>query len=201
MRNRALLSALALCLGVGACEAKKDEPPKPKTALAVVPLPPEAPKPAAASAEQDAKPMQVADTKAGAAAVKREIRPGTRGCGNGKCIVNLKGITPDPKKPGWCNATYNAEHLDVAGQDQKITWNATGGWNFDSKGIELPVGGDQFSGSAAGSAPTQWTVMDKNTDKKEYKYTAWVMKGAAKCRIDPSIVNGADTTDPDYPPQ
>lgn len=200
MNNRALLLAVAACFAAAACD-KKDEPPKPKTAQAVVPLPPEAPKAAAASANQDAKPMQVADTaKAGAspAPAKRMTRPGTKGCGNGKCVVNIKNITPDPKKPGACSATYNAEYLDVAGQNETITWNATGGWEFASNGIDLPVGGGQFSaGSANGN---KYTIVDKNDDDKSYKYTIRLVKGKEKCQIDPSVVNGADQVDPNYPP-
>ena len=202
MNNRALLLAVAACFAAAACDTKKDEPPKPKTAQAVVPLPPEAPKAAAASANQDARPMQVVDTaKAGAAPGpgKRAIRPGTKGCGNGKCVVNIKNIAPDPKNPGSCNAAYNAEHLDVAGQDQTITWNATGGWKFDQKGIELPMGGGQFSGGQ-GAGSNKWTVLDKNTDDKKYKYTIWLVKDKEKCRIDPSVVNGADQVDDTYPP-
>jgi hypothetical protein len=198
MRNRALLSALALCLSVAACESKKDEPPKPKTAQAVVPLPPEAPKPAAASAEQDAKPMQVADNKAAATSPsKRTVRPGSKGCGNGKCIVNVKTVTPG--KP-YCTGTYNADKLEVAGQHETITWNVAGGWKFDNDGVELPVGGQQFTG-ATGAGGTKYSVVDENSDDKTYKYKLHLVKGADKCTIDPSIVNGAETIDPDYPPQ
>src|SRR5258708_34808518 len=78
MSKRALLLAIAACFAVAACDTKKDEPPKPKTAQAVVPLPPEAPKAAAASGGQDATPIQVAqaaDTQ----------KAGTRkGCGGGR---------------------------------------------------------------------------------------------------------------------
>jgi len=197
MRNRALLSAIALCFSVGACEARKDEPPKPKTAQAVVPLPPEAPKAAAASAEQDARPMQVADNKAAASPAKRSVRPGTKGCGHGKCIVNIKTVTPG--KP-YCTGTYNAEKLEVAGQNETITWNVAGGWKFDNDGIELPVGGKQFSG-ATGAGGTKYTVVDENSDDKTYKYKVHLVKGSDKCTIDPSIVNGAETVDDNYPPQ
>lgn len=195
MRNRALLSAMAVCFAVAACESKKDEPPNPKAAQAVVPLPPEAPKPAAASANQDAKPVQPADApKAGAS--NRKVRPGTKGCGNGKCVVNIKNITPGKR----CTASYNAEKLQVAGQNETITWNPTGGWKFEEKGIELPVGGGQFS-NPQGGGTNKFTVVDANSDDVPYKYTIRLVKGGEKCELDPSIVNGADTIDPDYPPQ
>jgi hypothetical protein len=63
MINRALLSAIAACFAVAACTEKPAEAPKPQAA-AVVPLPPEAPKAAAASANQDAKPPQVKQSAA-----------------------------------------------------------------------------------------------------------------------------------------
>ena len=191
MSNRALLLAIAACFASAACD-KKDEPPKPKTAQqAVVPLPPEAPKPPAASADQDAKQMQVADT------AKTGKRPGTKGCGNGKCVVQIKSVTPGTP---YCTGTYNAEHLEVAGSNQTITWHVTGGWTFDGNGIDLPSGGGQFS-NPQGGGTNKFTVLDANTDDKNYKYKVYLSKGKDKCVIDPSIVNGADTVDPDYPPQ
>jgi hypothetical protein len=198
MSNRALLLAVAACFAAAACDARKDEPPKPKTAQAVVPLPPEAPKAAAASANQDAKPVQVADTgKPGAAApAQGKKRPGTKGCGNGKCVVQIKTVTPG--KP-YCTGTYNAEHLEVAGGSETITWHVAGGWKFDKTGIDLPSGGGQFSG-AQGAGDTKYSIVDANTDDKKYKYKIYLTKGSDKCVIDPSIVNGAETIDPNYPP-
>jgi hypothetical protein len=195
MTNRALISAIALCFAAAGCDSQKAaEPPKPKTA-AVVPLPPEAPKAAAASANQDAAPMQVADTKAGAGKAKAAKRPGTKGCGDGRCVVKIKDVKPG--KP--CTATYNAEHLEVAGAKQTITWQVTGGWTFDANGIDLPVGTNQFS-NAQGGGTNKFSVVDENSDDQRYKYTVRLTKGKDKCEMDPSIVNGAETIDPNYPP-
>lgn len=198
--NRALLSAIALCFAAG-CEQKPAEPPKPKTAQAVVPLPPEAPKAAAASAGQDAKPQQVAGAMsppAKAAAKASPKRPGTKGCGSGKCVVHIRNVkvgTP------FCTADYNAKDLLVAGAQQKITWHVAGGWTFDAKpnGIELPMGSGQFSDpQGGGSAKFSW--VDVNDDDKTYKYVVRITKGSQKCVIDPSVLNGAETEDPNYPP-
>ena len=190
--NRALLSAIALCFAAAGCDQKPAEPQKPKTAAAVVPLPPEAPKPAAASSGQDASPVQVAQAKTGG----RPKRPGTKGCGEGKCVVKIKSVTPGTP---YCTATYNAEHLEVAGENQTITWHATGGWKFDANGIDLPSGSNQFSG-AQGGGTNKFSVVDANSDDKKYKYTIWLTKGKDKCQIDPSVLNGAETVDPGYPP-
>jgi hypothetical protein len=198
MKNRALLSALALCFAAMGCDSQKAaEPPKPKTAQAVVPMPAEAPKAPAASAGQDAKPMPVADTKAGTkAAAPRAKRPGTKGCGDGKCVVKIKDV-----KPGTpCTATFNAEHLEVAGLDQTITWHVTGGWMFDANGIDLPTAATQFT-NPQGGGTNKFSWVDANTDDKKYKYAVRMTKGKDKCVIDPSIVNGAELVDPNYPPQ
>lgn len=189
MRNRALLSAIALCFGLGACEAKKDEPPKPKTAQAVVPLPPEAPKPAAASANQDASPAQLAQ-----AAQADPAKAGKRaGCGGTRCVVKI--TVDDTVTP--CKVTYSTDELSVYGPN-KIRWTAQGGWLFDKDGIDLPAGGGQFSNPAGeGSATYSWD--DKNTDKLKYKYKVNLKNGAKTCKADPSVVNGADYEDPNYP--
>ncbi len=189
--NRALLSAIALCFAAG-CEQKPAEPAKPKTAAVVVPLPSEAPKAAPAAAKQDAKPPQAAgSTKPGA----RAKRPGTRGCGDGKCVVKIRDVTPGNP----CTVTYNAEHLEVAGENQTITWHVTGGWTFDTHGIDLPSGGSQFS-HPLGGGTNKFSVVDANSDDQRYKYTIRLTKGKEKCQIDPSVVNGAETVDPNYPP-
>ena len=185
MSNRALLLAVAACFAVAACDARKDEPPKPKTAQAVVPLPPEAPKAAAASADQDAKPVRVADTS--------QTKAGRAGCGSGKCVVKITvddSVTP-------CKVTYSTMDLSVYGRNN-IRWTAGGGWLFDKDGIDLPNGASQFSNPAGeGSATYSWD--DKNTDTVKYKYRVNLKKGAKTCKADPSVVNGADYEDPNYP--
>ena len=185
--NRALLSAIALCFAAG-CDQKPAEPPKPKTA-AVIPLPAEAPKPAPASAGQDATPAQVAQ-KAGTPG-----KTGRAGCGKGKCKVKLTiddSVTP-------CRVTYNAEHLSVYGENNTVSWHATGGWKFDKNGIDLPMGGGQFTNPQGEGSPT-YSWDDMNNDTKQYKYTINLKKGTKTCKVDPSIVNGADSEDPNYPP-
>jgi hypothetical protein len=190
MRNRALLSALALCLSLGACEAKKDEPPKPKTAQAVVPLPPEAPKPAAASAGQDAGPVRLAQ-----AAQTDPATAGKRpGCAGARCVVKITvddNVTP-------CKVTYSTDDLSIYGANN-IRWVAQDGWLFDKDGIDLPAGGGQFS-NAAGEGTATYSWDDKNSDKLKYKYKVNLKKGAKTCKGDPSVVNGADYDDPNYPP-
>ena len=186
MKNRALLPAIAVCLAAAGCDTQKPaEPPKPKTAAAVVPVPAQAP----------AQTTPAADTKATAAPGAKK-RPGTKGCGNGKCVVKIKDVKPG--KP-YCTASYNAKDLEVAGANETITWQVTGGWMFDTNGIDLPTGSGQFS-NPAGTGTAKYTWVDANTDDKNYKYIIRLKKGGAKCEIDPSVVNGAETVDPNYPP-
>jgi hypothetical protein len=180
MIHRALLSAIAACFAVAACTEKPAEAPKPQAA-AVVPLPPEAPKAAAASANQDAKPPEVKQAASMA------------GCRHGNCKIDIKvteGATP-------C-ATATPDSLPVF-KDNKgddIKWSiSTPGWKFVDKpqqpGIEWKDSSQQqFSGNAGGNS-NNYKWKDANTDKNTYRYTIHVVNGDKKCDADPSIVNGA----------
>jgi hypothetical protein len=74
-----------------------------------------------------------------------------------------------------------------------------GGWKFDTNGIDLPAGGKQFSNPTGGGS-NKFTWDDANDDTLRYKYTIRMTKGKEICKNDPSIVNGADESDPTYPP-
>ena len=204
MINRALLSAIALCFAAAGCDSQKAaEPPKPKAA-AVIPLPPEAPKAAAASANQDAKPaepMKVAQASAGGPTTGNDAKgmpkdaSGKRGgCGPNKCMIKVR-VTDEAK----CRADYKPSNLSVHATNVKIQWVSEGGWLFDgAQAVELPTGGNQFSGHA-GDGTATFSVTDENSDKNTYKYTIHLKKGTKKCLVDPSVVNGADYEDPNYP--
>jgi hypothetical protein len=180
MIKRALLSAIAACFTVAACSEKAAEPPKPQAA-AVVPLPPEAPKAAAASANQDAKPTQLAQAAAGPA-----------GCGPGKCKVDIKvteGAMP------CATATPDIRYVFKGNKGDDIKWSiSTPGWKFAQNGIEF-ASNSQFTNPVGGNT-NNFTWKDANTDKQPYKYKIHVVNGDKKCDADPSVVNGADTQEP-----
>ena len=186
--NRALLSAIAMCFAVAGCDSQKTaEPPKPKTAQAVVPLPPEAPKAPAASAAQDAKQMAVADNKAGGSVAPAKVKkPACKG-GN-HCTVDLDVTgTSDPD----CKIAKSDQTLYVArGLPEKITWKiGTHGWAFDTNGIAF--NNPQFKCAAQGN---HFVCDDANPEKTptNYPYNIALKSGSAKCTVDPMIVNGAD---------
>jgi hypothetical protein len=188
MKNRALLSAIALCFAAVGCDSQKTaEPPKPKTAQAVVPMPSEAPKAPAASAGQDAKPMQVAGTKAGSAGAPKAMKPACKN--NNHCTVELDVTgTANPN----CKIVKSDDKLFVAkGRAEKITWKIrTAGWDFDTNGIAFPAS-PQFK---CGPQGNKFECDDPNTETKptDHPYTIALKKGAAKCSVDPMIVNGAE---------
>jgi hypothetical protein len=173
MIHRALLSAIAACFAVAACTEKPAEAPKPQAA-AVVPLPPEAPKAAAASANQDAKPPEV-----------KQAAP-LRGCVHGKCKIDIQvteGATP-------C-ATATPDPLPVfeGNKNDDIKWSiSTQGWKFASNGIEF-ASNNQFSNPVGGNT-NNFKWKDANSDKNTHKYKIHVVNGTKKCDVDPSIVNG-----------
>jgi hypothetical protein len=193
MRNRPLLSALAVCFLAAGCDSKKPAepaPPKPVTA-AVVPVP-AASQPSAAPANPDARPAaaQADAPKAGGAAPAKGN--GRKGCGQGNCKVTIdvmEGQTPCAKA--------NPDKLDVFrnNKNDHIRWSLNGasGWKFTASGIEWKDSGqNQFSdgGPEAGGDKFKWK--NANTDEKEYRYTIHLVKGKAKCDVDPSAINGAD---------
>jgi hypothetical protein len=184
MRNRALLSAVAVCFVAAACDSKKAAEPaqqKPATA-AVVPLP---------TANPDAKALATADApKAGAAAPAKGN--GRKGCTQGNCKVTIdvqEGQTP-------C-ARANPDKLDVFkdNKNDHIKWtiNAPNGWKFASNGIEWKDGQqNQFTGGGSDGADHKFKWQNANTDDREYHYKIHLVKGKAKCDVDPSAINGAD---------
>ncbi len=199
MKNRALLSALALCFVAAGCDAKKAaEPPPPKAAAAVTPLPPAAPQPPAASANQDAKPVQVAaaDTpktdapKTGAGGVAPTKGNGRKGCTQGRCKVIIdvtEGATPCAK------ATPDMVHVFEGNKNDNIMWTIrTPGWEFAANGIAWKDSGQkQFTAGGHNGSKNTFKWKDANTDEKEYKYAIHLVNGKKKCDADPSAVNGA----------
>jgi len=177
MIHRALLSAIAACFAVAACTEKPAEAPKPQAA-AVVPLPPEAPKAPAASANQDAKPPQV-----------KQMAASAPGCGHGKCKIDIQvteGATP------CATATPDVLPVFKGNKNDDIKWSvSTQGWKFAANGIEF-ASNNQFTNPAGGNTNSfKWK--DANTDANTYKYKIHLVNGAKKCDADPSVVNGADT--------
>ena len=175
MINRALLPAIAACFVVAACSQKSTEAPKPQSS-AVVPLPPEAPKPPAASANQDAKPAGKGN--------------GRKGCGHGNCKVDIvvnMSATPCAK--------VTPENLDVfkGNKHDGIKWSiSTTGWKFAANGIEFKDAKQKQFSEGGGHNTNTFRWKDANDDEETYKYSIHVTDGAKKCDVDPSVVNGAD---------
>ena len=184
MKNRALLSAIAACFFVAACSEKPAEAPKPQAA-AVVPLPPEAPKAAAASANQDAKPADVKQVTAATA---------KGGCTQGKCKVDIQvteGATPCAK------ATPDALTVFKDNKNDDIKWSiSTPGWKFAAKGIVWKKAGQKQFSHEAGGNTNNYKWKDANTDKETYEYSIHLVNGTKKCDVDPSVGNGDDTASP-----
>ena len=196
MKNRALLSAIALCFLVAGCESKKEEPVKPKVVDKVVPVPAPAPTPPPASAAQDAKPAgvaQVADTQKAAAPAP----PGLKGCKRGNCKITLTVQVgpsgdctrilkvPDPRGI-WKGDPKNPQ-LDVP-----IVWDiATPDWEFTAKGIDFNNNG-KFKNGTPGADKRTFTWTDVNDDQGTHAYSVNLVNPKTKktCNIDPSIVNG-----------
>ena len=180
MKNRALLSVLALSLLAAACDSKKTaEPPKPQATAAVVPLPPAAPQAPAASANQDAKPVQLAQ-----ADPKATARP-PKGCGGNNCKID---ITVGDN----CSIKASPDPLPVFAKDIDIKWSiSTGGWKFAPNGIEFKKANTQFSANSGGNT-NNYKWKDANGDTEKYDYAIHVVNGDKKCDADPSIVNGAE---------
>jgi hypothetical protein len=202
MKKRALLSAIALCFLAAGCPQKATEPPKPKDTAAVVPLPPAAPTAPAASANQDAKPAQLASSSSPQVAqadlkvftpppVPADLkgcsdRPGGRGC---KVTLTVQG-SGDP----GCKITADPYHRGVFKNYKKkfIEWNiATADWQFDANGIDFGNNSQFSDGSGTGTA--QYKVKDQNdaTAPKQhpYKINLKHKTTGARCTKDPTVVN------------
>jgi hypothetical protein len=192
MKNRALLSVLALSLLAAACDSQKTaEPPKPQATAAVVPLPPAAAQAPAASANQDAKPVQLAqsDTKQ---AETMALKPACKQGNNCTVELTVTGTTGQN-----CKITKDRPKLHVArGHAETIHWkitNATGAaaWDFDANGVDFS-GNSAFTCSANGSR--KYKCEDKNPEAThtQHHYTVKLKAGNQTCNNDPMIVNGAD---------
>ena len=192
MRNRALLSAVAVCFIAAGCDTKKPaDPPKPKTEAAVVP--------------QDAKPVQLAQSgtaksDAPAPAVTKKAAPaipaGLKGCKQGNCKITLTvrgtgsscDITPSPDPRGVFKDNKN----------DFMEWRiATADWEFDANGIEFPGDSEFSDGQAAG--PQKYKVKNKNSDTTPTAHAYNINlkhKSGAKCSKDPSVVNDVLVAEP-----
>lgn len=187
MRNRALLSAVAVCFAAAGCDSKKPAEPaaqKPATA-AVVPVQPATP------ANPDGKAVTLADApKAGGAAPAKGN--GRRGCTRGNCKVEVDVTGGKP-----C-AKATPDRLDIfkGNQGDDIHWRVnTAKWKFTSDGIEWKDSAQQqFKGKGhEGGDQKTYKWNDANTDDKEYKYIIHLVKDdGTKCDVDPSAINGAD---------
>lgn len=180
MKNRALLSAIAICFAVVGC-SKPEEAAKPKpVASAPTPKPPEAPvaQPGSSSPAKTDAPA----TKVSAADIEAARK--VPGCVGDKCKVDVTVVD--------CAITVNPPLLTVTSKDVDIKWKLkTNGYEFTENGIEFKVGNSQFSGKAKqGDDTFKWK--DANSDTGVYDYTVELKKkDGTICRLDPSIVNGA----------
>lgn len=193
MNDRALLLAVASCFALTGCP-DKDEPPKPKAAVAPVaaaPKPPEAPAAPPASSGPDAK-TQVAQGAAPAKAGGKK----KKFCKKGGCDVMVSVSN--------CTITLDYDDLEVdeKNQDDKITWGLVGkDYTFTDTGIGFKTAnatgpkGQFYNNKNQGSMYVWW---DRNTDKNKYDYWVEVQKvGGATCpRYDPSVVNGVPPANP-----
>jgi hypothetical protein len=182
MKNRALLSAIAICFAVVGC-SKPEEAVKPKpVASAPTPKPPEAPV---------AQPGSSGPAKTDAPATKAtpaEIEAARKaGCKADQCKVDI--TVSD------CKITVTPPVLGVSttGKDVELRWNLKApDYAFTDNGITFKDPGTQFSGKYKQSDDTfKWR--DANSDAGVYDYTVEVKakKDGTICRLDPSIINGA----------
>lgn len=110
-------------------------------------------------------------------------------CTKQKCVVSVSvggnscgagiSVTPDPLIVSTAD-----------GGPVTITWKVTGGWVFDSKGIlVVPSGGDIKVGNFDPAKKDTFTAVNAAKTKASYKYDINLVKGDAKCNLDPTIVN------------
>jgi hypothetical protein len=192
MKNRALLSVLALCVLAAGCDSQKAaEPPKPKTAAAVIPLPPAAPTAPAASANQDAQPVQVAQSGTPKQAETMALKPACKQGNNCTVELTVTGTTAQN-----CKITKDRPKLHVArGQPETVHWkiNASGAanWDFDTNGVDFS-GNSAFTCSANGAGKYKCGDKNSETTHTPHHYTIKLKAGNQTCTNDPMIVNGAD---------
>jgi hypothetical protein len=192
MKNRALLSVLALCVLAAGCDSQKAaEPPKPKTAAAVIPLPPAAPTAPAASANQDAQPVQVAQSST-PTVPPTTLKPACKQGNNCTVELTVTGTTSQN-----CMITKDRPKLHVArGHDETIHWkitNAAGAaaWDFDANGVDFS-GNSAFTCSANGTRKYKCGDKNAETTHTPHNYKLKLKAGNQTCDHDPMIVNGAD---------
>jgi hypothetical protein len=185
VKNRALLSAVALCFVVAGCESKKEAPAQPKVADKVVPLPAAAPTPPPASGNQDASPG-----KAGQVAPPPPYPPG---CTQGNCKVwmDVTG-TEDPN----CSIRKQPNPLYVYKGNQNDTISfmlRTTDWEFQPDGIVFSTGGITCTRDAN---PKKFSCLNPNTTPgvSTHNYSVKVKNTRTNkgCTQDPSVVNGVD---------
>ena len=86
----------------------------------------------------------------------------------------------------------SVEKLKMGKQkDATIKWKLkTDDWTFPEDGIVIVGGGDgQFSNFSVGDKGTTFSVVDANTNTKDYKYDIKVVKGSQTLVLDPVIAN------------
>lgn len=71
-----------------------------------------------------------------------------------------------------------------------ITWKVTGGWDFDKNGIVVVLPGNDIKvGNYDPAKKDTFTAVNGAKTKASYKYDINLVKGDARCNLDPTIVN------------
>jgi hypothetical protein len=190
MRNRALLSALAVCFIAAGCDSKPAATAQPKPAPAVTPLPPPAPQPPAASANQDATGGAVKLAQANDVPDPNAQPPF---CNNGAhCEVEVS-VT---ENGGRCTRIVkNPDRLRVwKGHAETIQFRMAAGSSWSLERIAFANPNAPFS--CNGNGPINCSTPNNETTATEYRYVVHVKKGNVTCSADPMIVNGADNSTP-----
>jgi hypothetical protein len=197
MKNRALLSALAVCFIAAGCDKKADAPPPPKAAAAVTPLPPAAPQAPAASANQDATPAQPAQVAM--ASGKRVGVPSFKGSGGPLCDgggANCEVEVDAADAGSGCTIAKNPPRVKAKkGSAQTIKWRMKQGSTWQLDKVVFADAGAPFSCQSNGPQ-IHCNTPNNDTQPTEYDYVVHVKKGGQTCSSDPMIVNGADTATP-----
>lgn len=186
MKNRALLSAVALCFVVAGCESKKEAPAAPKVADKVVPVPPAAPTAPPASGSQDAP--------------QKKTLVGPPGCTQGNCkvwmdVLALSGTANPATGDPDCKISKQPDTLYVWKGNQNDTINfmlRSGDWSFDANGISFTTGNITCT---ADTNPRKYTCLNPNgaAEAGTHAYTVRLKhSNGKKCTKDPSVVNGVD---------
>ena len=90
---------------------------------------------------------------------------------------NNVSVNPDPAHAG-------------NGRNVPFNWTiATNGWTFTANGIDIPAGGNQFSGGHPSAQGKQFHWVDKNDVAGTYKYNVNVTNNSVNASLDPTIQN------------